>query len=218
MEFVWAHRALRPKGPDTAPPRDIICWLQNFNLKEEIMRKARRNYHIVFNGESIMLFQGLSQITLRNRRTLRPLLEKLRKKELKYIRSDGLLLWPATYPVHTERITRLLRGPEPGPHGSPRLVLGIHSGSTGKKPAKNTFLHPGQKTVQKTETKPAWCLWHTPSSRLLFVKASRLLLYEGAALVTQKSVTWIQHCLPHLTTLHRPHWMDVDATWYRSPD
>lgn len=84
IEFVRAHRALRPKGPDTAPPRDVICCLQNFGLKEEIMRKARRNDQIIFNGETIMLFQDLSQITLRNRRALRPLLEKLREKELRY--------------------------------------------------------------------------------------------------------------------------------------
>ena len=84
IDFVRAHRALRPKGPDTAPPRDIICCLQNYPLKEEIMIKARRNNRVVFNGESIMLFHDLSQITLRNRRALRPLLEVLREKELIY--------------------------------------------------------------------------------------------------------------------------------------
>lgn len=67
INFVRAHRALRPRGPETAPPRDIICCLQSFVLKEEIMRKAQRNDHIIFNGETIMLFQDLSQITLKNR-------------------------------------------------------------------------------------------------------------------------------------------------------
>lgn len=66
IEFVRAHRALRPRGLDTAPPPpwDIICCLQSFVLKEEIMRRARRNCHIIFNSETIMLFQDLSQITL----------------------------------------------------------------------------------------------------------------------------------------------------------
>lgn len=63
IEFVSAHRALRARGPDTAPPRDIICCLQSYPLKEDIMRRARRNDHIVFNGARIMLFQDLSQIT-----------------------------------------------------------------------------------------------------------------------------------------------------------
>lgn len=48
------------------------------------MRKARRNDRIIFNGENIMLFQALSQITLKNRRALCPLLEKLRDRDFKY--------------------------------------------------------------------------------------------------------------------------------------
>lgn len=48
------------------------------------MCKARRNDHIIFNGETIILFQDLSQITLKNRRALRPLLEKLKERDLKY--------------------------------------------------------------------------------------------------------------------------------------
>lgn len=84
IHFVRAHRELRPRGPDFAPPRDIICCLESYGLKEEIMRKARRNDNIVFNGSTIMLFQDLSQITLRNRRALGPLLEKLRERDLRY--------------------------------------------------------------------------------------------------------------------------------------
>lgn len=84
IEFVRAHRALRARGPDNMPPRDIICCLQSFALKEDIMRKTRRNDQIVFNGETIMLFHDLSQITLKNRRALRPLLDKLREKDLRY--------------------------------------------------------------------------------------------------------------------------------------
>lgn len=30
IEFVRAHWALRARGPDTAPPRDIICCLQSY--------------------------------------------------------------------------------------------------------------------------------------------------------------------------------------------
>ena len=48
------------------------------------MRKARGNDHIVFNGATIMLFQDLSQITLKNRRALRPLLDKLRERDMRY--------------------------------------------------------------------------------------------------------------------------------------
>lgn len=60
IDFVQAHRALRTRGPDTAPHRNICC-LQSFPPKEDIMHKARRNEHIIFNGASIMLFQDLLQ-------------------------------------------------------------------------------------------------------------------------------------------------------------
>lgn len=84
IEFVRAHRALRARGPDNMPPRDIICCLQSFALKEDIMQKARSNDQIVFNSEVIMLFQDLPQITLKNCRALRPLLDKLHEKDLRY--------------------------------------------------------------------------------------------------------------------------------------
>lgn len=48
------------------------------------MQKARSNERIVFNGATIMLFHDLSQITLKNRRALHPLLDKLRERELRY--------------------------------------------------------------------------------------------------------------------------------------
>lgn len=84
IDFVRAHRALRARGPDTLPPRDIICCLQNFALKEEIMFNTCRSDQIVFNGVCIKLFQDLSQITLKNLRALRPLLDKLREKDIRY--------------------------------------------------------------------------------------------------------------------------------------
>lgn len=43
IDFVRAHRALNPRPIDTAPPRDIICCLHSFSLKEEILNKARKN-------------------------------------------------------------------------------------------------------------------------------------------------------------------------------
>lgn len=36
IKFVRAHRALRARGPDTMPPRDIICCLQSFVLNDQI--------------------------------------------------------------------------------------------------------------------------------------------------------------------------------------
>lgn len=50
-----------------------------------VTRKARRNDRIIFNVKTLMLFQDLSQITLRHRKALHPLLEILREKELRYM-------------------------------------------------------------------------------------------------------------------------------------
>lgn len=84
IEFVRAHRALAPRPPDTAPPRDIICCLQNFPLKEEILNKARRNERILFEAHAVTLFQDLSHITLQNRRAMRPMITALKEKGIPY--------------------------------------------------------------------------------------------------------------------------------------
>lgn len=55
IDFDRAHRALRARPADSAPPRDIICCIPNFKLKEDIMAKARRNEHITFNDTDIYL-------------------------------------------------------------------------------------------------------------------------------------------------------------------
>lgn len=41
IKFERIHRALRPRGRDTDPPRDIICCLVNLPLTEAILNKAR---------------------------------------------------------------------------------------------------------------------------------------------------------------------------------
>ncbi|CAH2327791.1 Hypothetical predicted protein [Pelobates cultripes] len=72
IEFVRAHCALRPKGPQIAP-RDIMCCLTNFALKEEILRQARDRPSITYQTCSLQLFPDLSPATLGYRRTLKPL-------------------------------------------------------------------------------------------------------------------------------------------------
>lgn len=78
------HRALRPQPQDNEPPRDVICCIVNFPLKEEILRKAKEKGQIIHNGAEIKLFQDLSQITLQNRRALHPLLEALWSWNIQY--------------------------------------------------------------------------------------------------------------------------------------
>lgn len=78
------HRALRPKGKDSDPPRDVICFVNDFKIKESILKKAREMNRILFEGHQLQIFQDLSAITLKNRRDLRPLLEVLNSKNIRY--------------------------------------------------------------------------------------------------------------------------------------
>lgn len=41
IAMEWIHRALRPRGRDTDPPRDIVCYMIDYGLKEEILNQAR---------------------------------------------------------------------------------------------------------------------------------------------------------------------------------
>lgn len=78
------HRALRPRGRDTDPPRDIVCYVNDFALKEDIFKKARDKQQLTFEGRPIHIYQDLSAITLRHRKDLRPLLDVLRNKGIRY--------------------------------------------------------------------------------------------------------------------------------------
>uniref|UniRef100_A0A8C5PCV1 Uncharacterized protein n=1 Tax=Leptobrachium leishanense TaxID=445787 RepID=A0A8C5PCV1_9ANUR len=73
------HRALCPKGPADAPPRDVICFLLRFGVKEEIMRRARERPHIKFEGATVFLYHDVSPITLHTRKALKPLTMALQK-------------------------------------------------------------------------------------------------------------------------------------------
>uniref|UniRef100_A0A8C5QZX8 Uncharacterized protein n=1 Tax=Leptobrachium leishanense TaxID=445787 RepID=A0A8C5QZX8_9ANUR len=80
-----AHRALRPKAAtEAAPPRDIICHLPDFALKDAIMQKARTRRKWRFAEETIELYQDLSPHTLSARRALRPVTQLLQEAELPY--------------------------------------------------------------------------------------------------------------------------------------
>lgn len=67
VEYECLYRALKPRGRDTDPPRDVVCCLVNFKLKEEILRRARDHRNLLYQGTEIKIFQDLSPITLQNR-------------------------------------------------------------------------------------------------------------------------------------------------------
>ncbi|CAH2225734.1 Hypothetical predicted protein [Pelobates cultripes] len=79
-----AHRALKPKPPPGAPPRDIICHIPDFQLKEEIMRKARTERSWRHEGQTVELYNDLSHLTLQARRALRPLTTAMQEAQIRY--------------------------------------------------------------------------------------------------------------------------------------
>lgn len=84
VEMERCHRALRPRGRDTDPPRDAVCCLVSFTQKEDILCLARNHAHLAYEGARIQLFQDLSAITLQHRRDLCPLLKVLRDRRIPY--------------------------------------------------------------------------------------------------------------------------------------
>lgn len=52
------HRALRPKGRETDPPRDVVCCLEDYKLKEEILRKARNRIRLSHRGSGIHIYNA----------------------------------------------------------------------------------------------------------------------------------------------------------------
>lgn len=84
VEFERAHRALRPRGGESDPPRDVVACLVSYPVKEAILRKARTRDRIAYEGSEVKLFQDLSAITLQHRRALRPLLESLCTRGITY--------------------------------------------------------------------------------------------------------------------------------------
>lgn len=83
IEMDRAHRALRPKGA-ASKPRDVICRVTSYPLKESIMRQARIARKVIFDGVQIQLYPDLSWITLQKRRLLQPLLQILQTKAIPY--------------------------------------------------------------------------------------------------------------------------------------
>uniref|UniRef100_A0A8C5PTI2 Uncharacterized protein n=1 Tax=Leptobrachium leishanense TaxID=445787 RepID=A0A8C5PTI2_9ANUR len=79
-----AHRALRARGAPNSAPRDVICRVHHFTLKEEVMKAARNMPSIIFDDHTVELFQDVSRSTLLARRELKPVTDQLRARSIRY--------------------------------------------------------------------------------------------------------------------------------------
>lgn len=64
IEIDRAHRALRPPSENPDKPRDIICKLHKYFLKERMMNQVRGVRHLDFDGAKLSFFPDLSRRTL----------------------------------------------------------------------------------------------------------------------------------------------------------
>lgn len=84
IELDRAHRALRPPSQDDQNPRDVICRVHYYALKEDILRAARARRQVFYKEAQVQLFPDLSRHTLAQRAALKPILEVLRDKDIPY--------------------------------------------------------------------------------------------------------------------------------------
>ncbi|CAH2218919.1 Hypothetical predicted protein [Pelobates cultripes] len=91
IDFVRAHRALRPKGSPDSPPR------------ETILKQAREQHTLTYRNQDLQLFPDLSPATLTYRRALKPLTRVL-------VTQQFLYRWqmPTGLLVHTPRSSFLV--------------------------------------------------------------------------------------------------------------
>ncbi|OCT96131.1 hypothetical protein XELAEV_18013814mg, partial [Xenopus laevis] len=84
IDIERVHRALRPRGLAQDKPRDVICCLTRYPIKQEILLKAKKFHPLTFKDSDIMILQDLSWHTLQQRRLIQPLLASIKDKGLQF--------------------------------------------------------------------------------------------------------------------------------------
>ncbi|CAH2325024.1 Hypothetical predicted protein [Pelobates cultripes] len=84
INFDRAHRAVRPKALPNEKPRDVICRLHHYPLKETILQKAKQLREIIHTDHKILIFQDLAQSTLIARSALRPDTSALTERNIRF--------------------------------------------------------------------------------------------------------------------------------------
>ncbi|CAH2296310.1 Hypothetical predicted protein [Pelobates cultripes] len=77
------HRALRAKGPQNSPPRDIIIRWHFYSTKEAILKRSR-NHQYTYKGKELQIYQDIAPATLARRREWKPVADLVRAKGLRF--------------------------------------------------------------------------------------------------------------------------------------
>lgn len=84
IELDRVHRALGPRSDDPTRPRDVVCRLHRYTIKENILRRAWEHGDVELEGTRTKILPDLSRATLKRRALLRPLLDLAKQKGLTY--------------------------------------------------------------------------------------------------------------------------------------
>lgn len=105
------HRSSGPKWKDLSHPRDIICRLHHYSIKDAVIQRAWQAGTIRYEGTDIKILPDLSRAALQRRTLLQPLLDPLRAQGNTYRWG-----YPFHLLVHRGDATFTLYGPEDLPH------------------------------------------------------------------------------------------------------
>lgn len=84
LKIDRVHRIRKPPNLRKEVPRDVIIKFHSYEEKEKIWRGLRGASPVCFENTELQIFSDLSAGTLAWRRQLRPLLDQLRKSNIKY--------------------------------------------------------------------------------------------------------------------------------------
>ena len=94
-----AHRALRPKPPPGAKPRAVIARVHNYQVKEAIIKEARRKRgQLFYKGKPILIFEDYPPEVMEQRSKYRDVMSALYKQGLK-----PALLYPSRLFITTKK-------------------------------------------------------------------------------------------------------------------
>lgn len=84
IELDRVHRVFRRRNVDNTRPRDVLCRIHFFVIKERVIRKAWDKGPMKLEESEVLVLQDLAGKTLAMRRALKPILDVLKKKGALY--------------------------------------------------------------------------------------------------------------------------------------
>ncbi|XP_040272583.1 uncharacterized protein LOC120988885 [Bufo bufo] len=100
IEMDRVHRALGPKSANPSRPRNIVCRVHFYKVKEAILKAARQADKVEVDGFQVQIMPDLSRRTLQLRRAVRPILTLLKNRDIQY-------RWGFPFQLHARRDGKL---------------------------------------------------------------------------------------------------------------